>query len=112
MNIPCMAPMPKTAYNLSVLTKTMFFDSPKPRVSHDEYKKVRNALLARGFNAEDLSDVDQLFQADLNESSDRERGIDRSELEKGIGWLRKNIGHHRLSQNKIDILEEILRGKM
>ncbi len=90
----------------------MFFDTPKPRVSREEYKKARSALLGRGFNAEDLNDIDQLFQADLNESSDRERGIDRSELEKGIAWLRKNIGHHRLSEHKIEILESVLRGKL
>lgn len=90
----------------------MFFDSPKPRVSHDEYKKVRSTLSARGFNAEDLNDVDQLFHADLDESSDRERGIDRGELEKGIVWLRNNIGHHRLSAQKIAILENALKGKL
>lgn len=90
----------------------MFFDSPKPRVSADEYKKARSTLSARGFNAEDLNDVDQLFQADLNESSERERGIDRGELEKGIAWLRKNIGHHRLSSQQIDILEEVMGKKI
>jgi len=90
----------------------MFFDSPKPRISKEEYKKARSTLLGRGFNTEDLNDVDQLFQADLNESSERERGIDQQEFEKGIAWLRKNVGHHRLSPSKIDTLAEVFGDKI
>lgn len=90
----------------------MFFDSPKPRITHEEYKKARSILVGKGFTMEDLNDVDQLFQADMNEASERERGIDRQELENGIEWLRKNIGHHRLGAHKIEILEEVLSKKI
>lgn len=89
-----------------------FFDSPKPRVTKDEFKKVRNLLASKGFDPKDIAEAEEVFRADLDEVRNGYSGIRAHEIDAGIVWLKQNIGKHRLSEHKIEILESALKGKL
>lgn len=86
----------------------MFFDSPKPRISKLEFHKAREILFGKGFTHQELSEVDEVFRVALEEKHNGYEGIGEHEFQSGIKWLRENIGHHRLSAEKVAILEEVL----
>lgn len=89
-----------------------FFNSPKPRVTKEEFKKIRNLLASKGFTPQDITEAEEVFRADLDEVHDGYSGIRAKEVDDGIAWLRHNIGKHRLSEHKIDVLESALKGKL
>lgn len=89
-----------------------FFDSPKPRVTKDEFKKVRSILMSKGFSPHDITEAEEVFRGDLDNDGTSGNGITGKEIDDGIAWLKKNIGKHRLSEQKIDTLESVLRGKL
>lgn len=98
---------------VAILSVYMFpFDSPKPRVSKDEFKKVRSLLMSKGFNPHDITEAEEVFRADLDSDGTSGSGISGKEIDAGITWLKQNIGKHRLSEQKVDILESILRSKL
>lgn len=89
-----------------------FFDSAKPRVTKKEFQKVRSALMSKGFHPHDITEAEEVFRADFDNDGTSGSGITGKEIDAGIAWLKQNIGKHRLSEQKIDILESVLRGKL
>jgi hypothetical protein len=91
----------------------LFFSDPiKPRVSRLEWPKVRTSLFDRGFNKKEIDWVESFFQGDLNELAAKDVGIQGDEIERGIGWMRANMGKHKLSDAKVSLLEGALRAKL
>ena len=93
-------------------TMGLFFDSPKPRVTKKEFQKVRSVLMSKGFHPHDITEAEEVFHADFDNDGTSGSGITTKEIDNGIAWLKQNIGKHRLSEQKIDILESALRGKL
>ncbi len=89
-----------------------FFDSAKPKVTKEEFRKVRNYLYSSGFNHKELDQVSEIFYADLDESSSLEQGISGEEIDKGIQWMRANMSVHHIPSSKIDLLEKALKEKL
>lgn len=65
-----------------------------------------------GFTHKELKEVEEIFRSDLDESASYERGISGEEIDKGILWMRANMNVHRISEQKIDILEKALKSKL
>ena len=89
-----------------------FFDSAKPRVTKNEFQKVRSVLMSKGFHPQDITEAEEVFHADFDNDGTSGSGITTKEIDNGIAWLKQNIGKHRLSEQKIDILESALREKL
>ena len=89
-----------------------FFGSTKKKVSKLEFKQVRTILHHKGFSGREIDQVEMIFRADLNESSQYEQGIDAKEIEKGVKWMKKNKSSHGLSSNRIDTIESALKSKL
>ena len=89
-----------------------FFDSAKPRVTKNEFQKVRSVLMSKGFHPQDITEAEEVFHADLDSDGASWSGISGKEIDAGISWLKNNIGKHRFSEQKIEILENALRGKL
>jgi len=90
----------------------IFFNNRKPRVSKDEWKKVRNSLSIRGLKLKEIDYIEGLFSGDMNELRESDRGIQEEEIIQRIEWLRKNTNLHTLSEDQIQILEEELRERL
>lgn len=87
------------------------FGSSKPTISKREFQKeVRGHLFAKGFTSKELNEIEEIFRGDLEDKSSSSEfvGITKEEAEAGIAWMRKNQGIHKLSEKKIDELEEVL----
>jgi hypothetical protein len=80
----------------------------KRHISALEFKKVRSSLFSQDFTHDQINFVEALFTADLAESLRSERGIDEAEIEAQITWLKENPSKHKLSKEKVDILEAVL----
>ena len=89
-----------------------FFFNTKPKVTKEEFKKVRNSLYLSGFTHKELDQVEEIFRADLDESQNYDRGISNEEVDKGIRWMKENLNIHHISAHKIDILEKTLKKKI
>lgn len=86
------------------------FGSPKPHVSELEYRKhVKSLLKSRGFSKHDLGVVDIVFNEAMFEKSDRERGIDEYEIERGAQFLREHHSKYGFPEDRIDTLTEVLK---
>jgi len=81
------------------------------RVSKNEFHEVRNSLRYKGFSDRDVGEVEKLFRGDMHESGDHS-GIDTKEIEGGLKWMRENMSKHKLSEKKINTLEESLKKKL
>ena len=82
------------------------FDNSKPRVTSDEFhKKVRNELYTKGFTHKELDQLEGIFGGDMNEGQHREKGIDASEIDRGVKWLRDNQHSHTFSEKQIDEID-------
>ncbi len=88
------------------------FFTDKPKVTKEEFRKVRNYLYLQGFTHKELDQVGEIFYADMDESATYEKGISREEIDKGIQWMRDNMSVHHISEQKIDILEKELQSKL
>jgi len=86
-----------------------FFNTPKPRVTAIEWKKVRTSLFDRDFTKKEIDWIEGLFQGDLHETRPLDAGIQGDEIEQTIGWLRANMTKHHLTDAKITLLENALR---
>ncbi|MBI1755389.1 hypothetical protein HY250_03620 [Candidatus Azambacteria bacterium] len=88
----------------------LFGPTPPPRVTPDEFKnKVISQLYVHGFSQKERDEVEKILRADLFEEKEVDVGIDAHELERTVSWLKANIGHHLLSAEKIDALENVLK---
>jgi hypothetical protein len=84
----------------------IFFDSPKPRVTQEEWKKVRSSLYSlHNFTSKELDEVEEIFRGDMNETRSIDNGIDTDELVKGIQYMRQHMSLHHISQQKMNALE-------
>ncbi len=83
----------------------------KPHVSRRSFKQVRINLRKKGFSKKEIDKIEQIFRGDIEESG-AQIGIDRSELEKGINWMKRNPTSHGISKRKINILEQELKRKI
>ena len=92
--------------------KMGFFFNTKPKVTKEEFKKVRNYLYSMGFNRRELEEVSEIFRSDIDESQNYEQGISGEEIDKGIQWMRTNLNVHHIPAQKIDILEKALKEKL
>lgn len=90
----------------------IFFGDSKPKVSKDEFKKIRNALYGRGLSSKEINEVEKIFHGDLHESSFSDVGISDSEIDRGITWLKSHMSSHTFSPEQISIIEEELRKKL
>jgi response regulator of citrate/malate metabolism len=90
----------------------IFFSNTKPRITKEEFQKVRSSLSANGFSARELDEVEEIFRGDMDEERDFDKGIDEKEIEKAIAWMKENENIHKISQSKIDILERELRERL
>ncbi len=86
------------------------FGSSKKSVSDNEFSDVRSRLYGKGFSDTQINDVKKIFRGDMAEST--ESGIDTAEIKKGIEWMKKNMGSHSLSAEKIGILEKELNEEL
>ena len=89
-----------------------FFFNTKPKVTKEEFKKVRNYLYSAGFTHKELDEIAEIFRSDIDESQNFEQGISKEEIDKGIQWMRANVNVHHILSSKIDILEKALKGKL
>jgi len=85
------------------------FGSSKKSVSKTEFKDVRQSLSSKNFSDQQIRDVVMIFRADLNEPESSQYGIDSGEIDRGIAWMKKNMSFHSVSNEKVDILEEVLK---
>lgn len=84
----------------------------KPVITPHEFKKqIRRDLYSKGFSRKQLNEVEKVFRGDLSDKSPSSsfEGLDSKEIEGGVKWLRENPDKHKLSQDKISMLEESLR---
>lgn len=87
----------------------LFGYKPKPRVTKEEWQKVRSYLYEnKNFTQRELEEVEEIFRADLIEEKDIDNGIDASEITKGIQYMRTHKDVHHISDEKIIALEEQL----
>jgi len=87
------------------------FGDNKPKVTKDEFKKVRQELYSRGVKSDKLNRVDQVLHGHLDESG-IDKGIDAEELEKSIEHMREHKKDVRLSDSDIDKVEESLKKRL
>jgi hypothetical protein len=90
----------------------LFWDDPKPRVTALEWKKVRTSLFNRGFSKKEIDWVEGFFQSSLNETGIKDAGIQQNEIDQAVSWLRMNAGKHKISEEKIVLLEDALKDRL
>lgn len=86
----------------------LFFDSSKPHVSRDEFKKKVLPGLSSELSHKERKHLEGLFEGDYNEPG-REKGVDKLEIENKMKWLRENKRHHSFSDQEIDKIEEVMK---
>ena len=89
------------------LYNILFGGSSKPRVTEKEYKKVKAKMFVDGFNKRERAKVDDIFAADFEMpgTDSHPRGLEKSEIEARIKWMRENKTKHGLSDHRIDEIE-------
>ena len=89
------------------------FGKTKKTISKNEFtRNVRSKLLARNLTTQEVNEVAMIFRADMDEEGDLHRGIDESELAKGLDWMRSHTSMHHMSNSEIDSVEEVLKGEL
>lgn len=88
--------------------------SSKPRVTKDEFKKVRSDLASHGMNERQRDKVESIFSGDMYEKATETHptGIEKDEMEMRIKWMRENKDKHSLSDKQIDEVEASLRKRL
>lgn len=98
---------------MGIIFDLFFGSSQKPRVTKDEWQHVRSALSSRhNFTKTELDEVEKIFRADMDEGKKIDVGITTDELVKGIQWMRSNMTKHKISQEKINAIEEEMMKKI
>lgn len=86
----------------------MGFFGNNDHVSHHEIKKALYHLKDKeGFSDHQIRQVKEIFRGDLDEKGEGS-GISRSELKKGIEWIKEHPNQHNLSSHHIEKLESSL----
>lgn len=98
---------------MGIIFDLFFGSSPKPRVTENEWTKVRSALSSRrNFTKKEIDEVEKIFRADMYEGKKQDMGITTDELVKGVQWMRANMSKHRISIEKINAIEEEMMKKI
>ena len=84
------------------------FDSSKPKVSKIEFREILSQLVSKNFTQKERWEIEKIFHADLDESTDTQKGIDAEEIKNGIKWMRENMNKHIISDEKLSIIEKEL----
>jgi hypothetical protein len=92
----------------------VFGGSSKPRVTEDEFKKVRSDLALDGVSEKHRDRVEGIFSGDMHEKAtgSQPKGIDKDELEMRLKWMRENKDKHGLSDSEITIVENRLKKRL
>jgi hypothetical protein len=92
------------------LYNILFGGSSKPRVTEKEYKKAKSELYGEGFSKRERAKVDEIFAPDFNMAGTdtHPRGLEKTEIEARIKWMRENKSKHGLSDHRIDEIEDSL----
>lgn len=84
----------------------IFFDDPKPRITKLEWEKIRSNLHGNhNFSTEQLNKIEEIFRGDIDETKEKDKGIDTEELVRGIQYMREHIDVHHIPIEKINTLE-------
>ncbi len=89
-----------------------FWNTPKPRVTNQEWVKVRTSLFNRGFTKKEISWIEGFFQSSLNELRPQDAGIQSEEIAQNIAWMYANPTKHKIPEKKIPLLEDALRDRL
>jgi hypothetical protein len=88
-----------------------FFTTVKPKVTKDEYKKIKNELAGQGFTSKELAYVDELVEPHIEDKSVYDTsaaGVDAVEVKEIEEELNeadpKHIYNIKMPQHKKDIL--------
>jgi hypothetical protein len=87
------------------------FGSSKPRVTENEFKKVRSDLAITGMDRKQRDRVESIFSGDMyrKATSSHPVGVERDELESRIKWMRDNKKLHGLNDTQIDNVERAMK---
>ena len=91
---------------MGVIDEMFFGAKPKPRITKEEFKKVRENLYYKyKFSKKELDEVEEIFRADMNEEKDLDKGIDAAEVVRGIQYMRDHMQVHKIPIDKVNNLE-------
>jgi hypothetical protein len=92
----------------------VFGGPAKPRVTEDEFKKVRSDLALDGLSEKHRDRVEGIFSGDMHEkvTGSQPKGIDKNELEMRLKWMRQNKDKHGLNNHEIDRVEARLKKRL
>ena len=77
-------------------------------ISHDDFQKVRQSMMAEGFSENQRNKVEEIFRGDLDESGSN-RGISPPELQEGFKWMRSHTSEHGFSEHQMSKIEAIMQ---
>jgi hypothetical protein len=91
---------------MGIVSDLLFGQQPKPRVTLEEWKKVRDNLYGlHHFTSKELETIEGIFRGDMYETRPIDNGIDTEELIRGIQYMRQHMNIHHISLEKINALE-------
>ena len=92
----------------------IIFGSSKPRVTDQEYKKVKSQLYMEGFTQRERNKVDEIFKPDYYETAtaSHPRCLEPKEIAARIKWMRENPSKHGFSPNRIDEIEQEMKKRL
>jgi len=85
-----------------------FFGDDKPKVSGDEFHKVKSYLSEKGFSHRELEQLGGYFQGSMHEEGSQ-KGVDKHEVDRTVDWLREHKHHHSFSDGQIDTIEHAMK---
>jgi hypothetical protein len=92
---------------MGFISDILFGQQLKPRVTKEEWKKVRSNLYdSHHFTTIELDKAEEIFNADMYETRKIDNGIDTDEIVRGIQYMRDHVDVHHISIEKINALEE------
>lgn len=96
------------------LYNILFGGSAKPRVTEKEYKKAKSEMFVDGFSKRERAKVDDIFAPDFDMAGTdlHPRGLEKSEIEARVKWMRENKSKHGFSDHRIDEIEADLMKRL
>lgn len=97
------------------LYQILFGGSSKPRVTNKEFKKVRGDLMSEGMNKRQRDRVEEIFSGDMHDEHPTEshpKGLEESEINARVKWMRENKSKHTFSDHQIDEIEASLKKRL
>jgi hypothetical protein len=94
---------------MGFLDDLLFPGSGNKKIGRTRFKKVREELYSKGMSVLHRDKIEAMFLGDLDEDG-AQKGISKKEFEDRIKWMRENKSKHGLSDNEINMVEEIMSG--